>query len=78
MVFRAGFDVGVLHDPGILQQRERPVYRRHVHLGHAPLDPTSDGLRRNVTVRAENLGHDRLTLRRDAAPALAQRVHDVV
>ena len=77
VVFGAGLQVGVLEDPDLLQQRERPVHGGGVDARHLALDLAGDGRGGDVPGCPHHLGHDGPPLRGHAQALAAQQLHDV-
>src|SRR5688572_10771668 len=76
MVLGSLFEVGVLHDPQLLEHDQRPIHSGHVHGRHPPLDPASNHLRRDVSLSPHHLAKDRFTLRGQTSSFPPKLRHD--
>jgi hypothetical protein len=65
-------DVGVAHHADVLQHGQRPIHGGRVDCGKAALDAAGHLLRRDVSIRAEYLLQDGLSLRGDPEAPLPE------
>ncbi len=78
VVLGAGAEVGVRHDPELLEEVERAIDGGCVDAGEALTDTLRHGLGRDVTRDAHDLPHDRPSLRRHAVALPFEGGEDLV
>lgn len=76
VVLGPAFEVCVPKHADLFQGRKRPIDRGRVHGGEPALDPAGHVLGQDVPRRAQHLLDDRVTLRGDPEPVLAEHSDD--